>query len=87
MFHYNANYQPRIYNDIITLKSPSNYMAKLTISHAIAQSTKLTLFEGLIEETIEKTKNVPECMAKTGKVELSRYASLQPYIRFSGNEM
>ncbi|KNE57474.1 hypothetical protein AMAG_03185 [Allomyces macrogynus ATCC 38327] len=74
VFHYNSNYQPRIYNDIISLKNPANYMAKLTISHAIAQSTKLTLFEGLIEETISATKHIPQTMATSGKVPMSRTA-------------
>ncbi|KAI9102496.1 hypothetical protein DFS34DRAFT_577083 [Phlyctochytrium arcticum] len=72
VFHYNAFYQPRIYNDIITLKNPANYMIKLTISHAIAQSVKLALFEGLIEETIESTKHVPQILAETGKIHMSR---------------
>lgn len=47
-------------------------MIKLTISHAIAQSVKMTLFEGLIEETIEVTKHIPQTMAETGKVQMSR---------------
>ncbi|TPX55793.1 hypothetical protein PhCBS80983_g05026 [Powellomyces hirtus] len=72
VFHYNAYYQPRIYNDIITLKNPANYMIKLTISHAIAQSVKLALFEGLIEETIESTKHVPQILAETGKIHMTR---------------
>ncbi|KAI8819342.1 uncharacterized protein EV422DRAFT_108817 [Fimicolochytrium jonesii] len=72
VFHYNAFYQPRIYNDIITLKNPANYMIKLTISHAIAQSVKLALFEGLIEETIESTKHVPQILAETGKIHMTR---------------
>jgi uncharacterized Rmd1/YagE family protein len=63
----------RIYNDVITLKSAGNYMVKLTISHAIAQSVKMTLFEGLIENTINATKNIPQTMAETGKVPMSRY--------------
>jgi uncharacterized Rmd1/YagE family protein len=63
-FHYNTFYQPRIYNDIITLKNPANFMLKITISHAIAQSVKLTLFEGKVEETIENTKHVPLIMAE-----------------------
>ncbi|KAG0238523.1 hypothetical protein BGW42_004285 [Actinomortierella wolfii] len=70
-FHYNSSYQPRIYNDVITLKSPGNYMVKLTISHAIAQSVKMTLFEGLIENTINATKHIPQQMAETGKVTMS----------------
>ncbi|KAF0387228.1 DUF155-domain-containing protein [Gigaspora margarita] len=73
-FHYDASYQPRIYNDVITLKHPGNYMVKVTISHAIAQSVKMTLFEGLIEETIEATKHIPIKMAETGKVSMSRTA-------------
>ncbi|KAF9218034.1 hypothetical protein BGZ59_000008 [Podila verticillata] len=73
-FHYNSQFQPRIYNDVITLKSAGNYMIKLTISHAIAQSVKMTLFEGLIENTINATKNIPQTMAETGKVPMSRTA-------------
>ncbi|OAQ33745.1 DUF155-domain-containing protein [Linnemannia elongata AG-77] len=73
-YHYNSQYQPRIYNDVITLKHAGNYMVKLTISHAIAQSVKMTLFEGLIENTINATKNIPQTMAETGKVPMSRTA-------------
>ncbi|KAL1920279.1 uncharacterized protein VTP21DRAFT_1425 [Calcarisporiella thermophila] len=73
-FYYNANDQPKIYNDVITLRHPNNYMVKLTISHAIAQSTKMTLFEGLIEETIESTKHIPQTMAESGKVHMSHTA-------------
>jgi uncharacterized Rmd1/YagE family protein len=58
---------------VITLKSAGNYMVKLTISHAIAQSVKMTLFEGLIENTINATKHIPQTMAATGKVPMSRY--------------
>nr|CAG8501357.1 4509_t:CDS:2 [Entrophospora candida] len=76
-FHYAASYQPRIYNDVITLKNPGNYMVKLTISHAIAQSVKMTLFEELIESTIEDTKHIPQTMSKTGKVQMSRTAITQ----------
>ncbi|CAG8483462.1 6370_t:CDS:10 [Diversispora eburnea] len=73
-YHYAASYQPRIYNDVITLKNPGNYMVKLAISHAIAQSVKMTLFEELIEDTIEATKHIPQTMAETGKVLMSRTA-------------
>ncbi|KAK9767632.1 sporulation protein rmd1 [Basidiobolus ranarum] len=76
-FHYNPSCQPRIYNDIITLKHPKNYMVKLTISHAIAQSVKMTLFEELVDETINATKHIPQNMAQTGKVNMSRTAITQ----------
>ncbi|KAI8909081.1 hypothetical protein EDD86DRAFT_191224 [Gorgonomyces haynaldii] len=73
-FHYNTYYQPRIYNDIITLKNPANFMLKITISHAIAQSVKLTLFENKVEETIDDTKHIPQIMAEDGKINMSRTA-------------
>lgn len=83
-FHYNSSSQPkyylyllwltsnRIYNDVITLRSSTSYLVKMTISHAIAQSTKMALFENLVSETIEDTKHIPQTMAETGKVNMAR---------------
>ncbi|KAI7901905.1 uncharacterized protein BX663DRAFT_436610 [Cokeromyces recurvatus] len=73
-YYYNEAYQPRIYNDIITLRHPSNYLIKLTISHAIAQSVKMTLFERLIDDTINETKYIPQVMAESGNIQMSRTA-------------
>lgn len=42
-FYYTKEYQPRIYNDFITLRDKGNYMTKLAISHALAQSVKVCL--------------------------------------------
>jgi uncharacterized Rmd1/YagE family protein len=72
-YYYNEAYQPRIYNDIITLRHPSNYLIKLTIAHAIAQSVKMTLFERLIDDTINETKYIPQVMAESGNIHMSRY--------------
>ena len=41
-FYYTREYQPRIYNDFITLRDKGNYMTKLAISHALAQSVKVS---------------------------------------------
>lgn len=41
-FYYTRDYQPRIYNDFITLRDKGNYMTKLAISHALAQSVKVS---------------------------------------------
>ncbi|KAG1446317.1 hypothetical protein G6F56_009612 [Rhizopus delemar] len=71
-YYYNESYQPRIYNDIITLRNPANYLVKLTIAHAIAQSVKMTLFERLIDDTINETKYIPQVMAESGNIQLSR---------------
>lgn len=42
-FYYTREYQARIYNDFISLREKRNYMTKLAISHALAQSTKVCL--------------------------------------------
>ena len=42
-FYYTREYQARIYNDFISLREKRNYMTKLAISHALAQSTKVSL--------------------------------------------
>lgn len=42
-FYYTREYQARIYNDFITLREKGNYMTKLAISHALAQSVKVCL--------------------------------------------
>jgi uncharacterized Rmd1/YagE family protein len=42
-FYYTHEYQARIYNDFIALRDKSNYMTKLAISHALAQSVKVRL--------------------------------------------
>lgn len=41
-FYYTKEYQARIYNDFISLRDKRNYMTKLAISHALAQSTKVS---------------------------------------------
>lgn len=65
--YYYANYS-RIYNDVITLRKGSSYMTKLALSHALAQSVKISLFEQLISNTIDQTKDIPEVISETGKI-------------------
>ncbi|TVY68958.1 Sporulation protein RMD1 [Lachnellula suecica] len=71
-FYYTREYQARIYNDFITLRDKSNYMTKLAISHALAQSVKTSLFEAMVDSTIEKNKDIPEEIAQTGTISYSR---------------
>ncbi|CAK7893587.1 sporulation protein Rmd1p [[Candida] anglica] len=71
-YYITKSYQPRIYNDFITLRDDSNYMLKLSISHALAQSVKISLFEELVDNTIEDTQDIPSQIAHTGKVEMNR---------------
>ncbi|KAH0834867.1 DUF155-domain-containing protein [Lanmaoa asiatica] len=65
--YYYANYS-RIYNDVITLRHGSGYMTKLSLSHALSQSVKISLFEDLISSKIEETKDIPETLSETGKI-------------------
>ncbi|MCP8716660.1 MAG: RMD1 family protein [Asgard group archaeon] len=71
-YYITKSYQPRIYNDFITLRDDDNYMLKLSISHGLAQSVKISLFEELVDNTIEDTQDIPQQIAQTGKVEMTR---------------
>ncbi|KAI8918932.1 hypothetical protein BC831DRAFT_406223 [Entophlyctis helioformis] len=74
-FHFQYDlagpYQPRIFNDMITLKSGSP-LIKLTISHGLAQSVKLAYFENVMEATIDGATPLPKMMARYGEVKMSR---------------
>lgn len=72
-FEYSADVKrPRIFNDMITLMPRSDHMIKLTISHAIAQSTKLCLFEERLGETMLDAQDVPKTLALTGELNMTR---------------
>ncbi|RFU78878.1 sporulation rmd8 [Trichoderma arundinaceum] len=72
-FEYSPDVQrPRIFNDMITLLPRSDHMIKLTISHAIAQSTKLCFFEERMSETMLDAQHVPKTLALTGELGMTR---------------
>jgi len=68
---YYASYS-RIYNDVITLRKGSSFMTKLSLSHALSQSVKISLFEELISSTIEQTRDLPRSLSETGKIGMPR---------------
>jgi uncharacterized Rmd1/YagE family protein len=71
-FEYNSDIpRPRVYNDMITLKS-GDHMIKLAMSHAIAQSTKLSLFEEGMSRTMLQARYIPKRLALTGKLGMGR---------------
>ena len=73
-FHFEYNNEisrPRIFNDMITLRS-GDHMIKLAISHAIAQSTKLSFFEETMATQMEDAKDVPRRLALTGELGMKR---------------
>ena len=67
-YYITKSYQPRIYNDFITLRDDDNYMLKLSISHGLAQSVKISLFEELVDNTIEDTQEIPNKLLIRGKL-------------------
>jgi uncharacterized Rmd1/YagE family protein len=71
-FYYTREYQARIYNDFISLRDKKNYMIKLAISHGLSQSVKTSLFEDLVDNTIDDTKDIPAEIASSGKINLSK---------------
>ncbi|EMG47349.1 hypothetical protein G210_2333 [Candida maltosa Xu316] len=73
-FHYEYDRQilrPRIYNDMITLRS-ADHLIKLTMSYAIAQSTKLELFESRMVNVLHSISRLPKKLALTGRLGLKR---------------
>lgn len=73
-FHFEYDNQiirPRIYNDMITLRS-GDHLIKLTMSHAIAQLTKLCLFESRMVNILQLISKLPKKLALTGLLGLKR---------------
>ena len=71
-FEYNDEIEkPRIFNDMITLRT-SDHMIKLAMSHAIAQSTKLSFFEERMARTMNEAQYVPRKLALEGQLGMDR---------------
>ncbi|KAI1251781.1 hypothetical protein MGN70_006350 [Eutypa lata] len=74
-FHFEYSHdikRPRVFNDMITLMPRSDHMVKLTISHAIAQSTKLCFFEERLSEAMINAAHIPKRLAETGELAMGR---------------
>ena len=73
-FHYTASEKPHIQNDTFTInyRLAGDHVLKLSISHALAQSTKLSVYEARVVEIVEETKDLPEILATVGEVKMER---------------
>ncbi|KAJ3728043.1 DUF155-domain-containing protein [Lentinula guzmanii] len=69
---------PRIYNDFFTLKSRS-HLLKLSIAHALAQSTLLAHFESNARQVLSspQTLAIPQQLADKGALQLKRREALK----------
>lgn len=78
-FHFEYDsliHRPRIYNDMITLRS-GDHLIKLTMSYAIAQLTKLCLFESRMVHSLQLISKLPKKLALTGRLGLKRQQLLK----------
>ncbi len=69
LFCYGEN--AKIFAGTIVLPD-QDIFKKIAISHGLAQAVKLTTFEISIQQTISKTYQLPEKLAATGRIPLSR---------------
>ncbi|MBN1377731.1 MAG: RMD1 family protein [Gammaproteobacteria bacterium] len=69
-FELHSN-QNLIRQDTVFLSS-GDYLYRLAVSHAMAQSIKLNIFEDDAQSTIMKTRHIPRSLAETGRFILSR---------------
>lgn len=71
-FEYDKdNERPRIFNDIVTLRS-GDHIIELTLSHAIAQSSKLSRFESRVTPILTSITKLPKRLALFGTLGLKR---------------
>lgn len=70
-FTYVYGETPKILEDEIVLPN-NDTVTKLAVSQGLAQSVKLGTFEIAIQKTFNQSKNLPEDLAKKGKIHLSK---------------
>lgn len=71
-FDYDKDIErPRIFNDIVTLRS-GDHIIELTMSHAIAQSSKLSRFESRITPILTSATKLPKRLALFGTLGMKR---------------
>jgi len=63
--------EARIHHDVVSLTDDS-VLTRLAVSHALAQSMKLSMFEDLAQSVIEENAYIPKALADTGKMPVSR---------------
>jgi len=80
-FEYDGE-TPRMSRDVITLperasadedeRRSEEILERLAVSHAMAQSVRLTCFEESVQKTVAATRHLPEEMARDGMISKSR---------------
>jgi uncharacterized Rmd1/YagE family protein len=68
---YSYGDKEAVIDDCIILPSP-DFHVKLAFSHGLAQSVKLSVFEGIVKKTIDMTRSIPEQLSRYGRIPLSK---------------
>eukprot|EP00658_Telonema_sp_P-2_P006506 TRINITY_DN12460_c0_g1_i1.p1 TRINITY_DN12460_c0_g1~~TRINITY_DN12460_c0_g1_i1.p1 ORF type:complete len:427 (+),score=87.21 TRINITY_DN12460_c0_g1_i1:190-1470(+) len=75
-YNYGAGFKIDLIKDLITLEEvwsdEPDILAKCAVSHALALSLKLAVFEEATTKTIEATKHLPEDLSIDGSIKRSR---------------
>jgi len=71
LFTFTFGEIPKIVEDEIILPN-LEVLSRLAVSHGLAQSVKLGTFESAIRKTFHYTRQIPEDLAKFGRIPLSR---------------
>ncbi|EFJ48922.1 hypothetical protein VOLCADRAFT_90235 [Volvox carteri f. nagariensis] len=72
-FNISVSEPPHIQNDTITInrRQATDYQVRLAISHALAQSTKLSVYEEEVVALVEESRHLPQDLADHGRVSMS----------------
>ncbi|KAF6251755.1 hypothetical protein COO60DRAFT_1557589 [Scenedesmus sp. NREL 46B-D3] len=72
-YNYSSAAPPSMQNDTITISRhhSHDHQTKLAICHALAQSTKLCVYEERVVELVLDTKHLPQALALHGEVSVS----------------
>eukprot|EP00198_Chlamydomonas_reinhardtii_P003608 XP_001692944.1 predicted protein [Chlamydomonas reinhardtii] len=74
LFVYSRDAKPHISNDTFTIdiRQAADHKVKMAISHALAQSSKLAVYERRMVGLVEEVRHIPGEMAATGAISMSR---------------
>ncbi len=70
-FNYTISEDTQVKKDEIILPN-HNFYTLLAVSHALAQSIKLTIFERTIQKAVRSVGDIPHWLAQNGTIPLSR---------------
>lgn len=71
-FEFSYGKASKVFQGEIFLENAKDVLAKLAVSYGLAQSVKLSVYEGAIEQVLAATDPITQSLAKKGKIPLSQ---------------